>query len=742
MATVKTSLNRRSFLKASALTGGGLVIGFNWLAGCRQAEPGLTMPDEWFEINGYVTIGDNGVVTIMAPNPEFGQNVQTSMPMIVAEELDVDWRNVVVQQANFNAAVFNRQFTGGSQGIRNAWSGLRMAGGTARHMLRQAAADLWEVAIEEVTTDAGVLRHEGSGRSAGYGEVASAAAGVAVPDEVPLKDASEFKIIGTSRKNVEAKNIVTGKPLYAMDRYSDDLLVAMVVAPPAFGMKLKSVDATAVRAMPGIRDVFAFKTYEDDYRRNFFDTNAFPELVAIVGESTWQVMKAKRAVQVEWEPIAAGGPVPAALESSHGHAEAMAEMAARPGNVARRDGDPEAAFADAAAIVERTYTAPHLAHNPMEPINCVADVTAERAVLAGPVQAPEIIEQTLAARLGLPIENIEIELTRMGGGFGRRAYSHYLVEAAVISQQVGAPVKLMYTREDDMSFGVYRPTYHATYRAALDADRNLIGFHVKAGGIPESPLFANRFPAGALDNYLAEGWSIPSNITIGAFRAPRSNFIAGVEQSFLDEVAEAMGEDPIDLRLELLERAASNPVGQRNDYDPARLAGVLELVREKSGWGEAVPAGMHRGVAAYFCHSSYAAHVLDLRMVDGQPVIDRVCCAVDCGIVVNPDAAANMAEGAIIDGIGNAMYGSMTFQDGVPQKKNFDTYRMIRHSEAPKSIDVHFVDNGIDPTGLGEPPFPPVFGALANALYRATGRRLSDQPFGPQLDAMVLEATG
>ncbi|NNE69760.1 MAG: xanthine dehydrogenase family protein molybdopterin-binding subunit, partial [Rhodothermales bacterium] len=234
----------------------------------------------------------------------------------------------------------------------------------------------------------------------------------------------------------------------------------------------------------------------------------------------------------------------------------------------------------------------------------------------------------------------------------------------------------------------------------------------------------------------------PSNITIGAFRAPRSNFIAGVEQSFLDEVAEAMGKDPIDLRLELLRRAADNPVGERNDYDPERLAGVLELVREKSGWGDPVPAGVHRGVAAYFCHSSYAAHVLDLRLVDGQPAIDRVCCALDCGIVVNPDAAANMAEGAIIDGIGNAMYGVMTFQDGVPQKKNFDTYRMIRHNEAPKSIDVHFVDNGIDPTGLGEPPFPPVFGALANALYSATGRRLADQPFGPQLEAMVLEATG
>ncbi|MBX2822457.1 MAG: molybdopterin-dependent oxidoreductase, partial [Rhodothermaceae bacterium] len=281
----------------------------------------------------------------------------------------------------------------------------------------------------------------------------------------------------------------------------------------------------------------------------------------------------------------------------------------------------------------------------------------------------------------------------------------------------------------------------ATYRAALDENNNLIGFHIKAGGVPESPLFANRFPAGAVDNYLAEEWTIPSNITIGAFRAPRSNFIAGVEQSFLDEVAEASGKDPIAFRLELLERARTNPVGERNDYDAARYAGVLELVRDKSGWSEN-EAGVHRGVSAYFCHNSYAAHVLDIEMENGEPTVKNVTCAVDCGIVVNPDAAINMAEGAIIDGIGNAMYGQLTFKDGVPDQQNFDRYRMIRNSEAPKAIEVHFVENEIDPTGLGEPPFPPIFGALANALYRATGQRLYDQPFGPQLEAIIQEATG
>ena len=279
-----------------------------------------------------------------------------------------------------------------------------------------------------------------------------------------------------------------------------------------------------------------------------------------------------------------------------------------------------------------------------------------------------------------------------------------------------------------MTQGTYRPTYLATYRAALDENNKLTAFHVRTGGIPESPLFANRFPAGAIDNYLAEDWTIDSNITTGAFRAPRSNFIAGAEQSFLDEVAEAMGKDPIDFRLELLKRAQENPVGEENDYEADRYAGVLELVREKSGWGQQ-QASIHRGVSAYFCHESYVAQVLDLVMENDKPKVERVCCAIDCGIVVNPDAATNLAQGGVVDGIGHAMFSQLTFKNGVPEQKNFDKYRLIRHSEAPKSVDVHFVKNEVDPTGLGEPPFPPIVGALANALYKATGTRYYDQPF-------------
>lgn len=721
------------------------MLTFSWLAGCAPSdEELLTLPKEWFDLNSYLKIGENGVVTIMSPNPEFGQNVITSMPMVVADELDVDWKDVIVEQAPHDPAKFPDarlgQFTGGSRGVASKWKALRTAGASARQMLRQAAAEKWNVPADEITTRAGVLRHAASGKSASYGEMASAAAKLPVPKEVKLKEVKDFRIIGTSRKNVEGKKIVTGKPLFGIDYQADGMLIAMIVHPPAFGMRLKSADFAAIKAMPGITDVFPIETLPNEQERGAFDVNAFPQLLAVVGRSTWEVMQAKKALRAEWEAAPASAivvagfgntstvNVPAGLEDSASHQASMEAAAARPGRVVRKDGDPAGAFRRAAKIIERSYSAPHLAHNCMEPMNFFAHVTADRVKVAGPLQAPGFIEPTLSARLGVPADRIDIAMTRMGGGFGRRAYSHYVIEAALISQKVNAPVKLVYTREDDMTTGIYRPAYHARYRAALDADNKLIALHVKAGGVPESPLFANRFPAGAVDNYLAEDWSIPSNITVGAFRAPRSNFIAGAEQSFLDEVAEAAGKDPIEFRLELLRRAKSNPVGTNNEYDVDRYSGVLELVREKSGWANP-PAGVSRGVAAYFCHASYAAHVLDLTIENGKPVVQRVTSAIDCGIVVNADAATNMVQGAVIDGIGNALFGAMTFKNGAPEKTNFNTYRMIRMSEAPKAIDVHFVKSEVDPTGLGEPPFPPIFGALANALYKATGKRVYKQPF-------------
>ncbi len=738
-----TSIGRRSFLKTSALAGGGLMISFSWMNSFASTPKEiLAMPDGWTELNGFLKIAENGIVTIISPNPEGGQNVKTSMPMIVAEELDIDWKNVIVEQARLNTELYTRQFIGGSQALRQGWKTLRMAGATARQMLREAAAQAWGVPVEEITTETGTLHHKKSGKSTGYGTMASSAAKIKVPKEVNLKDKRDFKIISKSQKSVDGLKNVTGRPLYGIDIKREGMLIAMIVHPPAFGMKLKSVDDSSARTMSGIKDIFPIKVLNEDYERQFFDTCTFPEVVAVVGKTTWEVLNAKNALKIEWETFsdhtikrnAFGGraaqtvTIPSGLESTTSHTTKMAEMMAKPADVVRKDGDLEAAFKNAARIIERTYTAPFLAHNCMEPMNFFAHVTAEKAELSGPLQKPELTERALSTRIGLPLNKIDIQLTRLGGGFGRRSYAHFLLEAALISQKVNAPVKLIYTREDDMTSGIYRPAYSAKYRAALDANNNLIAFHVRAGGIPESPLDANRFPAGAVDNYLAESWTINSNITTGSFRAPRSNFIAAAEQSFLDELAEAAGKDPIAFRLELLERNIQNPVGKENDYDASRFAGVLKLVREKSGWGNAQPK-IYRGVSAYFCHNTYVALVLDLTLENGKPVIPRVCCAIDCGIVVNPDAAINMTEGSVVDGIGNALYGALTFKEGVPEKNNFNTYRMIRYGEAPKAIDVHFVQNDFDPTGLGEPAFPPVFGALANALYKATGKRFYNQPF-------------
>ncbi|NBA86008.1 molybdopterin-dependent oxidoreductase [Emticicia sp. CRIBPO] len=743
MKTVKTTYDRRSFLKASLLSGGGMLLSIGSLSGFKSDD--IFNSDDpqkgWNELNGFVKITADNVIKIMSPNPEGGQGVKTSMPMIVAEELDVDFSKIIIEQADLNTKHFTRQFIGGSQAIHQGWQPLRMAGATARHMLREAAAKTWNVPFEEVSTGSGVLYHKKSGKSATYGEMATAAVQMPVPKEVKLKDIKDFRIIGKSQHNVDLKKIVSGQPLFGIDTRKEGMMIAMIIHPPAFGLKFKSIaNGSAVSKMKGVADIFPVKIYNEGYERTFFDTATFNEVVAVVGKTTWEVIQAKKALKIEWEPFESYTQprnmlgrkqmenVPGGLEDSTQHTAVLAERLSQPATVRRKDGDVEAAFKGAAKVIERVYNAPFLAHNCMEPMNFFAHVTNEKAELSGPLQKPEFTEQALSARLGMPLEKIDIQMTRLGGGFGRRSYAHWLIEAALISQKVKAPVKLIYTREDDMTSGIYRSTYTARYRAALDANNQLIGFHVKAGGAPESPLYPNRFPAGAVDNYLAEDFTVDSNITVGSYRAPRSNFMAAAEQSFLDEVAETAGKDPIAFRLELLKRAKEKPVGKNNDYEPERFANVLNLVREKADWDN-LKTSKKLGFSAYFCHDSYAAHVLDLEMKDDSVLINKVWCAIDCGIVINPDAAKNMAEGGIVDAVGAAMYGKMTFTKGVPDADNFHNFRMIRHNEAPKQIEVHFVENDIDPSGMGEPAYPPVYGALANALYKATGKRFYNQPF-------------
>lgn len=562
MNNPKSTYNRRSFLKASVLSGGGMMLTVSWLSSFRTAgkTDALSLPEQWTQLNGYIQIMADNRVKLICPNPEFGQNVMTSLPMMVAEELDVAWENVTVEIGPHDQTKLGPQFTGGSNSVRMYWKPLREAGATARQMLREAAAEAWKVPVAEVSAKGGILSHPG-GKTARYGDFASKAATLPIPKNVPLKTPKDFTIVRQSKKNVEGLKIVTGHPVFGLDYRVDGMLIAMIRHPPAFGMKLKSFDASETMKMPGIKDVFKLKLYEEGFEQGGFDTRTFNDLLVIVGNTTWEVMNARTKLIASWEPAGdlkdtvsgRGGKreviVPGTLESTDRQRDKMKEFAAKPAQVLRQDGDPEAAFKNAAQVIERTYNAPFLAHNCMEPMNFFAHVTDEKALLVGPLQAPGWIESTLSKLLNLPAEKIEIQMTRMGGGFGRRAYGHYLSEAALISKKMKAPVKLIYSREDDMTYGIYRPMYTATYRAALDANKNLIAFHVKGGGIPEHPIHANRFPAGAVDNYLAEGWQIPSNITIGAFRAPRSNFNAAAEQSFLDEVAEAAGKDPIEFRL-------------------------------------------------------------------------------------------------------------------------------------------------------------------------------------------------
>ena len=723
MTLIKTEYSRRSFLKVSAATGGGMLIGFNLLTACTPAsvaDTALAIPKEWFEINTYLKIGETGLVSIFSPNPEIGQNIKTSMPMIVAEELDVDWKNVIVEQGSLNEDFGPPQIAGGSMSIRRSWDALRMAGATAKYMLKEAAAQMWDVPSSELTAELGVIREKNGERTIGYGDLASKAVGIKVPKEIPLKDPKDFKLIGKATKNVEGPNIVTGKPLFGLDYTEEGMKIAMIEHPPAFGMELVDFNQDEIKAMPGIQDAFVIDTSHED--KSWAEVNVFHKLIAIVGDSTWQLMKAKKALKANWKETSQ-------LESTEMHDQTMIDLL-KNGKVenSRSDGNVAKAFAASAKIIERSYSSPFMPHNTLEPMNFFANVTDDKAILTGPVQTPAALETAVSKLFGIDKENIEVHLTRMGGGFGRRLYVHFGIEAAAISKKAGVPIKLIYKREDDMTQGTYRPAYRATYKAGLDKDNRLIAFEAKCAGIPGGAIFPNRFPAGAVDNYLAGNIRSNTNISTGAWRAPRSHFIAGAEQAFLDEVAEAAGKDPIEFRLNLLERAKNNPVGKEYEYDADRYAGVLKLVKEKANWGKNID-GTYRGVAAYFCHNSYVAQVLDIEMEDGEPMIKKVTNAVDCGILVNPVGAKNQIEGGIIDGIGHAKYGQVSFKDGVPQQQNFNTYELMRNMDAPNEIDVHFVENQIQPSGLGEPGLPPAVAAYTNAMYKATGKRLYHQPF-------------
>ena len=689
---IKTSYNRRSFLKVSAATGGGMLLGFNWLSGCKVPAPeevAKAMPSQWYPINAYLKIGDTGLVTIVSPNPEIGQGVKTSMPMIVAEELDVSWKDVVVEQGNLDTGAFTRQVAGGSQSIRQSWETLRTVGATARKMLLDTAASKWGVTAEDCTVADGVVTSP-TGETLGYGELAEAAATAIVPEEVSLKEPADFKIIGKGKgqRNVDILKIVTGQPLYGMDTQREGMVVAAMLRPPGFGQTLVSYHDAETKAVNGVLDVIQIG-----------------DKIAVIATSTWPAFKGKKLLKATWKD-------PETIHSSEYIAAQLKELVnSTTDNPARNDGDVNAAFAEADHVIEREYELPFLPHNCMEPMNFFADVRDDEVELYGPIQTPKGSRSTIAKLLDRPEEEVTIGLSRMGGGFGRRLFSDFVEEAALVSNKIKKPVKLVYTREDDMMAGVYRPA--ATYKIKAGfKDGQLTSYHI-SGAIVNLGLavFPDRFPAGLIPNYRVDNHNFESPVTFGYWRAPISNTLATADQMFQEEIARELGKDPIEFRLELLRNAKDNLTGEI-EYDLDKSIRVIKLVRDKSGWNTP-EEGITKGFSYYYSHNTHVAEVAHVRTSDGE--VEKVTCAIECGIVVNPMGAMQQAQGGVIDGLGAHLYGNLTLaENGVPDQNNFNRFRMIRMKEAPQ-VDVHFVDSTESPTGLGEPTLPPIGGAVENA---------------------------
>ncbi len=703
-----TKTTRRNFLKIAATAGGGLLLGFHWDASKGEViqvinEPALAAGD--LNFNSYLSISTDNIVTIFSPNPELGQNIKTSFPMIVAEELDADWTKVKVVQAVLDTKKYERQLTGGSGAIPHSWERLRKAGATARTMLLEAASKKWSIPVSSIIANNGVVSHPDSGKFLTYGELATEAASIPVPTEVKLKDKKDFKLIGSSVKNVDALPMITGKPLYGIDFYREGMVYAMIQRPLAYGTKIKSVDSVAAKALPGIVDIVQFKNN-----------------VAVIGKSTWAILKARKLLKVEYEPHTT---LP--LESSSDHDKLFKTLLeSTEGVVKRKDGDIETAFAKAAKVIKREYQCPFLPHNPMEPMNFFAHVRQDGVELVGPTQTPDFARNEVAKLLNIVPDKITLEITRLGGGFGRRLKADYVLEAAELSSIIKAPVKVIWTREDDMTGGSYRPAVRYRFEAALDASNNLIGYKLRGVGINSgNPTREDNFPSGAVDNLLIDAVEYKSPITTGAWRAPITNFLAYAEQSFLDEVAAAANQDPIQFRLNLLNKAKKSPIGAVK-YDIGRMQTVIELAAEKAQWGK--KKGIAQGFSVYFSHRSYVAQVAEIETTKASSSLRKIIVAADCGIVVNKSGALQQVRGGVIDGLGHAMFSNLTFKDGQPEQKNFNTYRLIRLKEIPE-VEVYFVDNGLDPTGLGEPALPPTGGAVANAIYKATGKRIYSQPF-------------
>lgn len=706
------NVSRRDFMKTGALAGGGLVLGLYVPAGNRLTAATTTGT---FAPNAFLRIGADDLVTVIVNHSEMGQGVYTALPMLVAEELEADWSKVRVEAAPvadaYNHAAFGIQMTGGSSSTWSEYERLRKAGATARVMLVDSAAETWGVDSSTCHAEKGVVIHAASGRKLSFGKLAEKAALRTPPKNVALKDPKDFKLIGKATRRLDTPEKSNGKGMFGLDVTVPGMLVALVARPPVFGGKARSFDATKAKAVRGVKHVVQIDRG-----------------VAVVADGFWAAKQGRDALEVSWDD----GPL-AKLDSTSLRAQ-YAELASKPGAVAKKDGDAPAAMATAAKKLEAVYEVPYLAHAMMEPLNCVADVRDDRCEVWTGTQF-QTIERAIAAKAsGLKPEQVTINTMLLGGGFGRRAVpdAHFVDEAVQVSKAVKAPVKVMWTREDDIRGGYYRPTAYHTVSGGLDATGNILAWQHRI--VCQSFMAGTPFEAFAMKdgvdstavegvsdmpyeipNILADWQKAPSGVPTLWWRSVGHSHTAFVVESFLDELAHAAGKDPLEVRRALLKN------------HPRHLA-ALNLAAEKASWGTLLGEGRGRGLAVHESFGSFVAQVAEVTVSkEGNVRVNRVVCAIDCGPTVNPDTIRAQMEGGIVFGLSAALYGAITFEDGRVQQTNFHDYPVLRMNEMPK-VEVYIVESKEKMGGVGEPGVPPTAPAVTNAIFAATGKRIRRLP--------------